>query len=58
MGKAARGAIAYGLANSGGYSTENNKQYSNYIKPEFVVKLPEKIRLPSPGPIESVDEVN
>ena len=45
-------------ANSGGYSTENNKQYSNYIKPEFVVKLPEKIRLPSPGPIESVDEVN
>lgn len=56
-GKAARGAIAYGLANTGGFSPESNPQFSNYIKPEFVVKLPNKIALPSPGPLESVEEV-
>ena len=56
-GKSARGAIAYGLANTGGFSQENNSQMNSYIKPEFVLRLPEKMSLPTPGPIESVDEV-
>ena len=54
-GKAQRGAIAYGLANTGGFS-ESNIQ-GGYIKPEMIAKLPDKIDLPRPGPLETVEEV-
>jgi len=53
-GKSARGAIAFGLANTGGYSASENP--SNYVKPTMIAKLPEKIPLPGPGPLESADE--
>lgn len=57
-GKAARGAIAYGFANTGGYSPENNNSNNNLIKPQYVMNLPDKIDLPKPGPLESVEEVD
>lgn len=54
-GKAQRGAIAYGLANTGGFTASNLQ--GNYVKPEMVARLPDKIDLPKPGPLETVDEV-
>jgi len=53
----ARSAIAYGYANTGGYSIENNKEYRNFVKPEFVPHLPDNQPLPRPGPKETIDEI-
>ena len=54
-GKAHR-AIAYGIANTGGY--DENYVKGIFIKPEMVALLPDKNDLPRPGPMEVIEEVN
>ena len=49
------GAIAYGVASTGGYVLKDD---SHYIKPEVVSKIPNIHAPPAPGPVEVVEEVN
>ncbi len=54
VGRPQVGAIAYGVASTGGYVLKDD---SHYIKPEVVSKIPNIHAPPAPGPVEVVEEV-
>ena len=47
-------AITYGIASDGGHSLQD---LNGYRHPTMVEKLPDIVTPPTPGPLESVDEV-